>query len=151
MKKSQNLKGIQFTHPGLQGNNTAGRNEKENMWNAKHGILVSCAYRHTPSHVFIAFLLTPPFTLTHSCPESCVSAQLPSPARSKQETGVEVSVHSVINVSVSQREVGGGMVRKEGGRGRAADKKREERKEYRDIKLPELPLCRFFFKQPFLQ
>lgn len=82
----------------------------------------------TPSHVFMAFLLTPPFTITHSCPESCVSAQLPSPARRKQETGVEVGVHSVINASVSQKGVGGGMVREEGGRRRAADRKREERK-----------------------
>lgn len=57
---------------------------------------------------------------TRSLAEPCVFIQLPSTARCKQETGVEVGVRSMINASVSQQE----GVR---GRGRRSGRTEKER------------------------
>jgi len=51
-----------------------------------------------------AHLYMPAGPMFHSLAEPCVSIQLPSTARCKQETGVEVGVRSMINASVSQQE-----------------------------------------------
>lgn len=112
-------------------------------WN--FGVLCLQTHSFTCLHDFSTHSPIHTHSLTHSWPESCVSAQLPSPACRKQETGVEVGVHSVINVSVSQRGRENVWWEKREREGEQEIESERKEKECRDIKLSELPLCSFFF------